>query len=254
MVFIRSVSYFHPYTFFVPSTFCTNKFAWPSENNLWFVHFFCCYFCEVCGVFLMEVLLCVSQDMEHDCWRPGARAAPLYARLLLSRPQLQGKKVNTHHCCPFPFPGCSFIAASVLVSAEAMTGRMPCWSFSLSYLESEGVSNPGYSHVFALSHEHTAWFTLISPVTCSTFFQKCKAVLAKNTHIKCSRSRGHSSKMLINFENLTQPGHETEGRTFVVGTDFQKFTTVLFLAGVCADVARQLRGRCRKQEALLMGP
>jgi hypothetical protein len=60
--------------------------------------------------------------------------------------------------------------------------------------------------------------------------------------------------MLINFENLTQPGHETEGRTFVVGTDFQKFTTVLFLAGVCADVARQLRGRCGKQEALLMGP
>ena len=35
------------------------------------------------------------------------------------------------------------------------------------------------------------------------------------------------------------------------GTDFQKFTTVLFLAGVCADVARQLRNRCKKQEALL---
>lgn len=60
--------------------------------------------------------------------------------------------------------------------------------------------------------------------------------------------------MLINFENLTQPGHETEGRTFVVGTDFQKFTTVLLVTGVCADAARQLRRRFGKQEALLTGP
>lgn len=34
-------------------------------------------------------------------------------------------------------------------------------------------------------------------------------------------------------------------------TDFQKFTTVLFFARVCADVARQLKNRCKKQEALL---
>lgn len=204
--------------------------------------FLCCYFCEVGGVFLMEVLLCVPQDVEHG----GARAAPLHAGLLLSCTQLQAGNVNTlpplllprlslpccfSFGCWYPAEAClsPILSARVWVILDVLM-FLPClsWTHNLIYLD--------------------------QPVTCSTFFQKCKAVLAKNTHIKCSRSRGHSSKMLINFENLTQPGHETEGRTFVVGTDFQKFTTVLFLAGVCADVARQLRGRCRKQEALLMGP
>lgn len=188
--------------------------------------------------------------LRHGAWllvtgRQGCSAACVASA---SPSSAAGGNADTHCCCPFTFPGCSFLA-------EALTQRMPSWSSSLSSWDrGRGRSWTFSSCSCLLSHEHTTWLTLISPVTCSTFSQKCKAALAKNTHIKCSRSRGHSSKMLINFENLTQPGHETEGRTFVVGTDFQKLTTVLGLAGVCADVARQLRGRCGKQEALLMGP
>lgn len=205
------------------------------------------------------VAMCFSRHgpWQLATWHRAALLAACRASAFLSsaagRERYHTLPHVTRHGCPFPFPGCSFLAALVQVlrlwprarPAEAClsptlrAGHEQSWMFSCFCL---------------VSHEHTTWFTLISPVTCSTFFQKCKAVLAKNTHIKCSRSCGHSSKMLINFENLTQPGHETEGRTFVVGTDFQKFTTVLFFAGFCADVARQLRGRCGKQEALLMGP
>lgn len=182
--------------------------------------------------------------LRHGAWLLVARRQGCSVACVASASpsSAAGGNADTHRCCPFTFPGCSFLVCSGPDTAHAQLELISLHSWTFS------------SCSCLVSHEHTTWLTLISPVTCSTFSQKCKAALAKNTHIKCSRSHGHSSKMLINFENLTQPGHETEGRTFVVGTDFQKLTTVLGLAGVCADVARQLRGRCGKQEALLMGP
>lgn len=115
--------------------------------------------------------------------------------------------------------------------------------------------NSGYSLVFfspLLSHEYMTWFILISLVTCSTFFQKCKAVLAKNTHIKMLQKLWPQLKNADQFwKSKSTSAMKPREEPLWWRTDFQKFTTVLFFARVCADVARQLKNRCKKQEALL---
>lgn len=125
----------------------------------------------------------------------------------------------------------------------------------LTFLKDKGEWNSEYSLVFfssLVSHEYMTWFILISLVTCSTFFQKCKAVSAKNTHIKMLQKLWPQLKNADQFwKSKSTSAMKPREEPLWWGTDFQKFTTVLFLAGVCADVARQLRNRCKKQEALL---
>lgn len=54
------------------------------------------------------------------------------------------------------------------------------------------------------------------------------------------------------WKSKSTSAHETKGKNLCgVGQISKNSPTVLFLAGVCADVARQLRNRHKKQEALL---